>query len=301
MKKRIKKKLNIDIPGSMKKLQTITNMLITTKLRKSYVAVFRGKGLEFDSYRDYTLADDSSLIDWKASAKAKKTLVKKYVEERKLEVFFLIDVSSSMVFGSTEKLKNEYAAELMVALASAVMSAGDKIGYALFNSDIVVKTPPLSGKKQFYGLVKALADPNNYGGGFDLHNALKFSLKFLKTRGIMFIVSDFIGMKDDKWKTPLKWLSSKSEVICLMIRDPRDKILPKDAGQVLISDPYSHKTTLVDSNLLREAYQSYVDQQEKELKKIARESNVDFVPLYTDKPFVKPIVELFMLRKKRWR
>ena len=301
MKKRIKRKINIDIPSSMRKLQAITNMLITTKLMKNYVAVFRGKGLEFDSYRDYTLSDDASLIDWKASAKAKKTLIRKYVEERKLEVFFLIDVSSSMVFGSTEKLKNEYTAELIIALANAVMSAGDKIGYALFNSDITLKTPPLIGKKQFYGLVKALADPNNYGGGFDLHNALKFSLKFLKTRGIIFIVSDFIGMKDDKWKTPLKWLSSKFDVVCLMIRDPRDKILPRDSGQVLISDPYSHRTTLVDSKLLREAYQTYVDRQEKELKKIAQESNVYFIPLYTDKPFIKPIVKLFMVRKKRWR
>lgn len=297
----MKRRLNVDVPGSMRKLRVITTQLMTTKFLITYVSVFRGKGLEFDSYRSYTLDDDASLIDWKASARAQELLVRKYVEERKLEVFFLVDVSNSMVFGSTEKLKNEYTAELTIALANAVLSAGDKVGYAFFNSDITTKVPPLTGKKQFYILAKALTNPNTYGGGFDLYNALRFPLTFLKPGGIIFIVSDFIGMKDDRWTKPLKWLSTKFDTICLMIRDPRDKTLPRDVGQVLISDPYSHKEILVDAKLVREAYQTYVDKQEKVLENIARGSNVYLVPLYTDKPFVKPLVELFMARKRRWR
>lgn len=299
--KRRKRKLNIDVPGSMRKLRVITKQLMTTRFLLTYVSVFRGKGLEFDSYRSYTLDDDASLIDWKASARAKQLLVRKYVEERKLEVFFLIDTSNSMVFGSTEKLKNEYTAELVVALANAVLTAGDKVGYACFNSSITHKIPPLTGKKQFYTLIKSLTNPDTYGGGFDLYNALRFPLTFLKPGGIIFVISDFIGMKDDRWTTPLKWLSSKFDVICLMIRDPRDKMLPRDIGQVLISDPYSHKEILVDARLVKDVYQTYVDRQERELERMTKESNVLFVPIYTDKPFVKPIVELFLARKRRWR
>lgn len=299
--KRRKRKLNVDIPSAMKKLKVIINMLMTTKFLETYVSVFRGKGLEFESYRSYTLDDDASLIDWKASARAKELLVRKYVEERKLEIFFLIDVSSSMVFGSTEKLKNEYTAELVIALASAILTAGDKVGYAFFNWDITSKVAPQTGKKQFYTLVKELTNPDTYGGGFDLYNALKAPLTFLKPGGIIFVISDFIGMRDDTWIKPLKWLSTKFEVICLMIRDPRDKVLPRDIGQVLVSDPYSHREIIVDSKLIREAYQTYVDRQEKELKRVAKESSVDFVPIYTDKSFVKPVVELFMTRKKRWK
>lgn len=299
--KKARRSLQVDIPTAMKKLKIITNMLITTRVLQAYVSIFRGKGLEFESYRNYNFGDDASLIDWKASARTRKLLIRKYTEERKLEVFFLVDISNSMVFGSTEKLKNEYTAELVVALANAVLSAGDKVGYALFNSDITVKVPPLIGKKQFYTLAKELVNPNTYGGGYDLDNALRFPLKFLKPGGIVFVVSDFIGLKDDKWKTPLKWLSAGFDVVCLMIRDPRDKTLPKDVGQVLISDPYSHRKMVVDSRLVTDVYQAYVDRQEKELENIAKESNVYFVPIYTDKPFVKPIVELFITRKRRWR
>ncbi len=299
--KRIRRKVNVDIPSAMKKLKVIIHMLMTTKFLETYVSVFRGKGLEFDSYRSYTMDDDASLIDWKASARTKELLVRKYVEERKLEVFFLIDVSNSMVFGSTEKLKNEYVAELVVALANAVLTAGDKVGYALFNSDITIKSPPLTGKKQFYTLANALVNPNTYGGGFDLYNALKFPLSFLKPGGIIFIISDFIGMKDDNWVKPLKWLSVNFDVIFLMIRDPRDKMLPRDAGQVLVADPYSHREVLVDAKLVREAYQACAERQEKELKRLTLESGVDLVPISTDESFVKPIVELFMMRKRRWK
>ena len=299
--KRIRRKVNVDIPSAMKKLKVIINLLMTTKFLETYVSVFRGKGIEFDSYRTYTMDDDASMIDWKASARTKELLVRKYVEERKLEVFFLIDVSNSMVFGSTEKLKNEYVAELVVALANAVLTAGDKVGYALFNSDITIKSPPLTGKKQFYTLAKALVNPNTYGGGFDLYNALKFTLSFLKPGGIIFVISDFIGMKDDNWVKPLKWLSVNFDVICLMIRDPRDKMLPRDVGQVLVADPYSHREVLVDAKLVREAYQAYVERQEKELKRLTLESGVDLVPISTDKSFVKPIVELFVMRKRRWK
>lgn len=299
--KKIRRELSVDIPSAMKKLRVIISMLMTTKFLETYVSVFRGKGLEFDSYRHYTLDDDASMIDWKASARAKELLVRKYVEERKLEIFFLVDVSSSMVFGSTEKLKNEYTAEMIVALANAVLMAGDKIGYALFNSEITLKMPPETGKRQFYTLAQALVNPNTYGGGYDLYNALKFPLTFLKPGGIIFVVSDFLGLRDDNWIRALKWLSSKFDVICVMIRDPRDKMLPRDVGQVLVADPYSNREILVDSKLVREAYQAYADRQEKELDRIATESGVDFVPIYTDESFVKPIVELFVTRKRRWR
>lgn len=300
-KNKIKRALKVDIAQSMNKLKIITNMLISTKFLKEYISIFRGKGLEFEYFRDYTLGDDASLIDWKASARTKNLLVRKYVEEKKLEVFFLVDISNSMVFGSTEKLKNEYTAELVVALANAVLSAGDKVGYALFNSDVTARSHPLAGKKQFYNLARELVNPATYGGGFDIYQALKFSSSFLKPGGIVFVISDFIGLKDHKWKTPLKWLSSKSDVICLMIRDPRDKMLPKDIGQVLISDPYSHRKIVVDSKLISTVYQSYVNKQEKELKNVVKESKVQFIPVYTDQPFIKPIVELFITRKKTWK
>ena len=104
----MRKKLNVDIVPSIRKLEVVTKGLIKTKGIGSYKSVFRGKGLDFSEYRPYSNVDDAALIDWKASMRTNQLLMRQYEEERDLNVFFLLDFSSSMVFGSTPKLKNEY-------------------------------------------------------------------------------------------------------------------------------------------------------------------------------------------------
>jgi uncharacterized protein (DUF58 family) len=298
----MKRRIEIDVSKSIKRLHIITKQLITEEVVGGYKSVFKGKGLEFDSYRNYAPDDDASMIDWKASKRANQLMVRKYVEERDMNVFFLVDVSNSMIFGSSDKLKNEYSAELVVALSHAILIAGDKVGMALFNDKIVSKVPPNLGMKQFNKIVRTLKNPENYGGGFDLNGALNFPLNYLKYRGVLFIISDFIGMRDENWKRPLKWLSTKFDVVCVMIRDPRDKMIPKDIkGQVLISDPYSGRELLIEPKVLGSIYEKYVNEQEKEIKNIMRDCKADFITIYTDKSFVKPILNLFNMRKKRWR
>ena len=120
-------KLNIDVSTKIRNLQFATKNLVTSKFLGNYKSVFRGRGLEFDGYRDYTSGDDASLIDWTATKKANKPLVKEFIEERNLNVFFIIDVSSGMLTGSTEKLKSEYAAEMIATIAYSVLNSGARV------------------------------------------------------------------------------------------------------------------------------------------------------------------------------
>ena len=98
--------------------------------------MFRGKGLEFDGYRDFSPDDDAQDIDWKASSRSGRTIVKRYKEERDLKIMFLVDVGDNMVFGSTPKLKCEYATELTAAFSHILVNTNDKIGFILFGDEI---------------------------------------------------------------------------------------------------------------------------------------------------------------------
>ena len=60
-------KLETELSHKIKKLNIFTKRLITTRLVGRYRSRVKGKGLEFSNYREYTLEDDSNLIDWKAS------------------------------------------------------------------------------------------------------------------------------------------------------------------------------------------------------------------------------------------
>ena len=121
-----------------------------------YRSLFRGKGLEFESYRNFQPDDDASMIDWKASLRGDKLLAKKYIEERDLNVYFLVDVSNSVLFGSGEKLKAEFAAECCAALGHLIHDLGDNIGLIMFNDKIQKYIPAGSGRNQFNLIFKTL-------------------------------------------------------------------------------------------------------------------------------------------------
>jgi len=65
--------------------------------------VFKGQGMEFDEVRGYQPGDDIKTIDWNVTARTGDPYVKRYVEEREITVFFLVDLSRSGAFGSQVK------------------------------------------------------------------------------------------------------------------------------------------------------------------------------------------------------
>ncbi len=290
------KRLKLEIKDLARKLDIVSRDLITGSFVGGYKSVFRGRGLEFDEYREYTSGDDARIIDWKATKRAGKVLVKQFIEERSMDIFFLFDVSDSMIFGSTNRLKNVYAAEFIASLSYAMVHAEDNVGLAMFNKDIVKFTLPIGGIKQHYTLLNLITNLELYGGDYDLTKALEFAIRSLSDGALLVIVSDFIGGNNGKWKDILKVCGEKFQVMGAMIRDPLDKVLPSDSGQIYISSPNGGKKVIIEPRKIRDAYEVYARQQEKEIKDIFREVNADFIELYTNKSFVQPIITFFKRR-----
>ena len=89
--------LHIDVPGSVSAFEAAAHYFeLRTKL---YRVLFRGKGLEFERYRGYAPDDDAGLIDWGASLRSQRLLVRQYREEKDLNIMFLINVSDISSLG----------------------------------------------------------------------------------------------------------------------------------------------------------------------------------------------------------
>lgn len=296
-----KKFFKVDLVPALKRLEILAKGLASSKIIGAYKSVFKGKGLEFSDYRGYTLEDDAALIDWKASARTNELLIRQYTEEREVNVFFLVDCSSRMLFGSTEKLKAEYNIELVASLAHAILEAGDSVGLALYSDNVKAKISPSRGKTQFYEIIKLLLNPAYYeGGGFNFQSAVKFIFNYLKETSVIIVVSDFLDWSDELEKS-FELLKTKFDIVCIMVRDPRDRILPSGAGEIVIQDPKSGKTMLIEPELIKEAYENVVKEQEKNIRNTLSKEGVDFTDIQTDKPFIKPIINLFLKRATRWR
>ena len=224
-----KRRLNVDIDGSVLEFKS---MLKEFKLKRKKVA-FRGEGLEFDGYRDFSPDDDAGNIDWKSSLRAQKLLVKKYKEERDLKIMFLVDVGSNMVFGSTDKIKCEFATELVAAFTDLILNSEDRFGFFLFSDIINHFVDCKGGTKHFQFFVDILSNGLNYGGKTNLDQALDFATTYLdKSVSSVIIISDFLNITE-KTEKKLSLLASKFETIIVQVRDPLDVTLPEIEGEVV--------------------------------------------------------------------
>ncbi len=295
-----KRFFKVDLTPAINRLQIISKGLVNTKLIGNYLSVFKGRGLEFAEYTPYTPNYDSKLIDWKATARTGDLLMREYTEERDVNVFFLIDASDNMLFGSTEKLKIEYALEVIAGLSHAALESGDRVGFALASDKIVKKLAPNKGKKQFYILSKELLNAEDYGGSLNFKEAVNFVLNFLKESTVLIIVSDFANFKQE-YESDLKLIAKRFDTIGIMIKDPRDRTLPEDSGQVTISNIKGTKTMVVESKLVKEAYEYDVKLEEKRIKDLFFRVGADFVDMQTDESYARPLINLFRARALRWK
>ena len=287
------RKLNVDIAGAVSELE----ILIKKVLPKNVMyQLLLSKGLEFDGYRDYTQNDDASLIDWKASVRGKKPLVRKYIEERDLKFIFIVDVSDNMVFGSTEKLKCEYTAEFTAALAHLILGTGDRVGFFLINDRIVKARPPELGNRQFEILVDYLSDPLNYGGIFDLNGVLKILTETVdRSASMVFLVSDFINI-DENNKRALESLSTIFETVAIVVRDPLDQTFPDFNREIVIEDPSTGEKLLVNPKVAKRVYEINAANKLRVLKEIFKDCNIDFLELSTDRSASVDIAEFLKER-----
>lgn len=297
-----KKELHVDLVPALRKLEVLTKQTIASSgIVGQYSSAFKGRGLEFKEYRGYSQGDDAALIDWKASKKAGNLLVKDYVEERNAQVVFAFDVSRSMVFGSQEKLKHEYAIEFIASLSHAILEVGDSVGLVMYSSRLVRYVPVSRNRSQFFDITRGLANPELYGGGFDFSGMSKFLLQSLNRDTVVILVSDFIGL-DAAWQRSLKLLASKFDVMSIMVRDPLDRTLPGEyRGSILVRDPFSSKQMVMDPALFKQVYEREVARQEGAIEDAFIAAGADFTLLLTNEGFVKPIFRLFRLRAEKLR
>lgn len=294
-----KQKLNVDVAGAISDFEALVKEF---ELReKVYRIIYRGKGPEFEDYQNYAPDDDAINIDWKASLRAAKLIVKRYKEERDIKFIFIVDVSENMILGSSEKLKCEYAAELIAAMSHLIITSNDFMGYILFSDNIKEFVPPKRGLNQLYTFIDKLSDPETYGGNSNLNSPIKFALDSLSSDiDAVIFISDFIRLQKSNFiEEDLFLIAYKFETTAIMIKDPLDISLPNIDREIVVEDPASGEQILINPKRAGEIYKHYALQQENIVRDIFKKSNIDFLSLVTNKKFMFPLAMFLKERVKR--
>ena len=263
---------------------------------------YQGKGLEFDGYREYTYQDDAKMIDWKATLRANKKLVKLFNEEKNKNIVFLVDASSSMCYGSKNKTKAEFTAELVASLAYSYQMTGDSIGLIMFSDGVKCLRKTSVGEPQWVAMCRELSNPKNYEGKFGFSRICKEIFSLIQGEAVVFLFTDFIGIDDDPgWEKYFEIMSTKYELIVVMVRDIYDNTLPSGIGEVAISNPFNNETISVDTDKIRVAYNERNARFILSMKQFCEMHASDFLMLTTDNDFVKPMMNFLIRREVIWR
>src|ERR1051325_3110949 len=145
-----------DVLREVRRIQIVANRQVNDILAGEYLSVFKGRGMEFDSVREYIPGDEIRNIDWNVTARTGAPYVKKFAEERELTIMLAIDISASGAFGSLRLSKMDTAVEVAAVLMFSALKNNDKVGLLLFANDIVQYVPPRKGRGNVLRLIRDL-------------------------------------------------------------------------------------------------------------------------------------------------
>ena len=127
-----------------------------SQLAGAYHGARPGVGLTFAELRAYEPGDDVRHLDWNVTARQGKPFVRRFVEERSLTLWLVLDVSASMRFGPEGRTKADRAAQAAALLATAAAHNGDRVGLLMVSDRIEVELEPAGGIRHLSQIVRAL-------------------------------------------------------------------------------------------------------------------------------------------------
>ena len=271
-------------------------------LQGDYRTLFYGYGVDFADLREYQPQDDIRHIDWNVTARMNNPYVRKYLEDREISAWFLLDLSPSMGFGPFERPKERVLVDFVTTLARLLTRNGNRVGAILYNNRIERTIPPRSGRIQVLRLTRDLLKETEAPAGAttDLNILLSASLNTLKRRSLVFLVSDFIS--EPGWERSLALLNRRHDLIAIRLWDPREVELP-NAGLIVVEDAETGEQLYVDTANpeFRRRFQEVAQRREALLKESLKRTGVDLFGVSTEDDLTQTIVRMAHLRKRRRR
>ncbi len=286
--------LPADLMRKVRRIEISTKRLVDQGVAGDYHSAFKGRGMEFAEVRPYAPGDEVRSIDWNVTARMGAPYVKRFVEERDLTVFLVVDVSGSLDFGSRAILKRELAAELTALLAFAAVRNQDRVGAAMIADKLEVFLRPDRRRTHVLRIVRE-ALTRREGAHTDLDRGLWATLKTLKQRSVLFILSDFL---DSLPQSALKAASARHDVVILELVDPRDHQMPT-TGPVMLRDAETGELAVVSGRRARAAHAQHRAEGRAALERLVRKLGIDRLEIRTDRPYLSTLIAFFERRRRR--
>jgi uncharacterized protein (DUF58 family) len=199
----------------------------------------RGSATDFDQLADYQAGDAIRHIDWKATLKYQRPIVRKFQDDRDQSVMFLLDCGRRMRADDTEHgvgtTHFDQALNALMLLAFVALSKGDAVGAMTFGTPdhMEKRFAPRKGRQSLNALMAELGDVEPTPTFSDYTRAAADAIRRHRKRGLLVLITNCRDEDATELSAALGLLRSRHLVI---LANLREKVVGEIADQPLVTE-----------------------------------------------------------------
>lgn len=267
---------------------------VSSLLSGRHASRLRGRGLMFEELRDYRPGDDIRSMDWRATARLRKPHVRVYSEERERPVLLVVDLRSTMYFGSARTTKAGAASELAAIGAWRALDAGDRVGAVIFGDEEIVEIKPHRSRQnvlrichELVQMSERLSSETGVGDPAVLNEALRRAVNVANHDYLVVLITDYDGDDQNTHRLATR-LAAHNDVLAALVYDPLgaglrfDQPLEMSDGRRQVSVPPDSKLSVQ----FEEAFRARCDQLRRRLRSV----RIPILPICTHEPVIDQVL-----------
>jgi uncharacterized protein (DUF58 family) len=257
---------------------------------------FHGFSVEFADHREYVPGDDLKYLDWPLYARTDHYYIKRYEDQTNVRCHLLLDASGSMGFGTGALTKWDYACFMCTCLAYLMTKQQDAVGMTLMRDGPALMVPPRSRSSHLRQLMSVMIR-NPPAGQTDLPAALRATVRNLKRRSLVVLVSDLIDEPEETLAAIRLIGGHKHDVVVFHVNDAAEQEFFFE-GPTLFRDMETGEELEVDPAAVRQAYLEKLDELQSFYRKGLSEVGIDYQPINTAQRYDQ-VLSAYLRRRVR--
>jgi uncharacterized protein (DUF58 family) len=181
-----------------------------------------GMGTEFAELREYSTGDDPRLIDWKATARRSRLLLRVLEPEQEQTLMILLDRGRLMTAQVKGLARFDWGLNAALSLALAGLNRGDRVGIGVFDRQMQVWVPPERGQAQLTKLIDRLTPIHPVLLEPDYLGAVTHVTSQHTRRALVVLITDLVDKTaSSELLLSMGRLAPRYLPFCVTLRDPQ--------------------------------------------------------------------------------
>lgn len=192
------------------------------------------QGTEFRELREYVTGEDPRLIDWKATARLNRPMIRVLEAEREQTLIILLD-RGRLMRAQVQGLKRfDWGLNSTLSLALAGLNRGDRVGIGVFDREMATWMPPERGQTQLFKMIERLTPLQPQLLEPDYFQAVTQSVARENRRALVVVITDLIDTTASaELLSAMQRLTPRYLPFCVALRDPQmDEIARQESETI---------------------------------------------------------------------